>query len=112
MIYSRWRPEGGYDYFETPERLPIGDDPPAIGIPSPAGGIGTPAQECGYPVPRGARPAGSGTIPRGLIMTTYTGAIGADPGVITVKDPGSPYLYLIGGLVVGGLGYYLAKDAF
>ena len=112
MIYSRWRPEGGYDYFETPERLPIGDDPPAIGIPSPAGGIGTPAQECGYQLPPGARPAGSGAMPRGLIVATYTGSVGDLSGTWTIQDPGSPYLYLLGGLVVGGLGYYLAKDAF
>jgi hypothetical protein len=101
MIYSRWRPSGGYDYFETSEQLTIGDDPPAMGIPAPAGSIGTPAQECGYPLPQGARQVGSGAEPRGLIVPTYFGGMSGDPPPVTMKVHDSTMDYAVGLIGIG-----------
>lgn len=68
MIYSRWRPDrGGYDYFESAERLGIGDDLPTPTLP---GGthLGVPSTDAGR-VPGGAlRRVGSGPVARGSIL--------------------------------------------
>lgn len=68
MVYSRWRPESGrYDYYETTERHPLGED-----LPTPmfvrGTNLGVPSTEIGRE-PRGAlRKVGSGALPRGSIM--------------------------------------------
>jgi hypothetical protein len=76
MIYSQWRPDGGYDYFETPERRNLGDDLPQPQLPGAAGGIGVPAQECGRELPAGARSVGRGDLPQGLIVPAPGGVTG------------------------------------
>lgn len=65
-IYSRWRPGGGYDYFEAPGSLALGDDLPAPRLES-VGGIGMPSIEAGRAIPGNAQYVGSGTQARGLI---------------------------------------------
>lgn len=106
MIYSRWRPSGGYDYFQTREELPIGDDPSPMHVPNAAGNIGTPAQECGYLMPGNATYVGSGADPQGLISPTYfkasLGELGPDQPRLKL-EPFPPYKVFITGLAVGGL---------
>ena len=68
MIYSRWRPDkGGYDYFESAERLGMGDD-----LPTPKLGVGTSLGVASTDIgrtPGGAlRSVGSGPIARGSIL--------------------------------------------
>ena len=104
MIYSRWRPDGGYDYFETPERRNIGDDLPTPQLPGSAGGIGVPAQECGRAMPSGARQVGRGHIPQGLIAPSAQG--GAMSGTVSVDVSVSTSLAaLLCGAVVGYFAY-------
>ena len=110
MIYSRWRPSGGYDYFQTREELPIGDDPSPMHVPNAAGNIGTPAQECGYLMPGNATYVGSGADPQGLISPTYfksnLGGLGADTST-PPKSEDNKLVWLAGGAVAGGLVGYL-----
>ena len=80
MIYSRWRPAGGYDYFATNVGLAIGDDPEPMSMPADVGGIGVPAQECGYFLPPGARHVGSGDLPVGLVATSQVAALSGTDG--------------------------------
>lgn len=110
MIYSRWRPEGGYDYFETPEQLAIGDDPPPMYVPPSEGGIGTPIQECGYRIPAQSRHVGAGVLPRGLIAPTYGGSLGDAPSAQQIQDTWTQakWTWAAVGLLMGGaLGYDL-----
>jgi hypothetical protein len=67
MIFSEWQPDGGYKYFESARRLPIGDDVPEVRMPNPSGGIGVPAQDAGYPLPPDAQLVGEGDMPRGIM---------------------------------------------
>lgn len=67
MIFSQWQPDGGYKYFESSKRLPIGDDVPEVRLPAPSGGIGVPAQDAGYPLPPDAQFVGEGDMPRGIM---------------------------------------------
>jgi hypothetical protein len=67
MIFSQWQPDGGYKYFESSRRLPIGDDVPGVELPEPSGGIGVPAQDAGYPLPSDATFIGEGDEPKGIM---------------------------------------------
>ena len=67
MIFSQWQPDGGYKYFESSKRLPIGDDVPEVRLPAPSGGIGVPAQDAGYPLPPDAQFIGEGDGPQGIM---------------------------------------------
>lgn len=67
MIFSQWRPEGGFDYYESDITHPIGDDLPEVAMPAPSGGIGVPAQDVGYPLPNGAVFVGTGDQPKGIM---------------------------------------------
>lgn len=91
MIFSVWKPDGGYDYFESSIRHGIGDDLPEVSMPSTINGIGVPAQDVGRQVPRDAVAAGSGTIPVGLMAPMarpYIGISGLDLGSDTAKASG------------------------
>lgn len=105
MIYSRWRPDGGYDYFETPERQNLGDDLAQPQLPGPAGGIGVPAQECGRVLPSGAQLVGKGDIPNGLIVPAPGGVTGVS-GLDSTFGGGTTNLVAFGLGAV--LGYYIA----
>lgn len=76
LIYSQWRPDGGYDYFQTEEIAPLGND---LGVPhlDVVNGIGVPSVEAGRPVPRGARYAGDGDLPLGVVAPMDRSKVGA-----------------------------------
>lgn len=65
-IYSRWRPDGGYDYYEADGGFAIGDDLPIarLGV---VNDIGVPSLEAGRMPPGTARYVGGGDVARGLI---------------------------------------------
>ncbi len=68
MIYSRWRPAvGGYDYFEAPNQIGLGDDLPVPSLPS-GTAIGVASTDIGRPAAPGMRRTGSGATARGSIM--------------------------------------------
>ena len=108
MIYSQWRPDGGYDYFQTPERRNLGDDLPQPQLPVSAGGIGVPAQECGRALPSGARPAGRGDLPQGLIVPAPGGVTGMSGTGFAELDNllANPIVKLAIGAGGAYLGYY------
>jgi hypothetical protein len=83
MIFSEWQPDGGYAYYESADRLPIGDDVPVMQMPPASGGIGVPVQDVGYPIPKNAKYVGSGDEPVGLMAPM------ARNGVKTLKGLGS-----------------------
>jgi len=66
MIYSRFRGDGGYDYYETAERRGLGDDLPTPRLPS-VSPIGVPSTEAGRLIPSGAKYVGRGEFARGLV---------------------------------------------
>jgi len=65
MMYSVPRPEGDFDYYDTPSEAYIGDDLPVVPIPKMP--IGVPAYEQGRPLPPNARLVGRGSVPKGLV---------------------------------------------
>lgn len=67
MIFSQWQPDGGYKYFDSSKRFPIGDDVPVARMPAASGGIGVPAQDVGYPLPPDAQLIGEGDMPQGIM---------------------------------------------
>jgi hypothetical protein len=66
LIYSRFRGDGGYDYFETPERRGLGDDLPVPRLPV-ASALGVPSTEAGRPMPASAKFIGRGKFAKGVI---------------------------------------------
>lgn len=67
MIYSRWLPDkGGYEYFETSERLGLADDLPVPKVSF--GEIGAASTSSGRPLPLGAKRIGYGKLARGSIV--------------------------------------------
>ena len=66
MIYSRWRADGGYDYYQTAERRGLGDDLPVPQL-SAVGAIGVPSTDAGRAMPGGAQFVGTGLIAQGSI---------------------------------------------
>lgn len=80
MIFSRWdSATGRYDYFESNDRIGLGDDLPVPSI-SPINGIGVASTEIGRAMPSSARPVGTGTFARGMVSpmnrSRSLGAIG------------------------------------
>jgi hypothetical protein len=76
MIYSQWRPSGGYDYFETSEAVALGNDLPVPQLHA-LSGIGAPSVEVGRTIPTGARHVGTGAVPLGVISPIDRSRIGA-----------------------------------
>lgn len=66
MIYSRWRPDGGYDYYQSAERRGLGDDLPTPHMTS-IGGIGVASTDAGRRMPSSSRYVGSGPVARGSV---------------------------------------------
>lgn len=89
MIYSRWKPDGGFEYYEVPGSPNIGDDLPDPAIPPPEAGIGTPAQECGRAMPAGARFTGRGDIPMGVITPAMRSSV-SGIGTLPLLKPSEP----------------------
>jgi len=75
LVYSQWNPEGTYDYYETPDRAPLGDD---LGVPklSSVNGIGVPSTEAGRAIPAGAKYVGSGERAVGVVAPMDTSHLG------------------------------------
>jgi len=99
MIYSKWKPsEGGYDYFEAPERdIPLGDDLPVPSMPK-GTDIGVSSTEAGRPMPPGAKFKGSGKDAIGLIAPAKKTALHG----VTDAIPNT-YLYMAVGVFLGWL---------
>lgn len=66
MIYSRWRPDGGYDYYSTAERRGLGDDLPVPQLRA-VSPIGVPSTDIGRALPSSARLVGRGALARGSV---------------------------------------------
>ena len=66
MIFSQWQSDGGYVYFESDVRHPIGDDVP-VALPPEINGIGIPSHDVGLKLPRGAVRVGEGDEPKGIL---------------------------------------------
>lgn len=68
MIYSKWLPDrGGYQYFESSERLGLADDLPTPSLRA-SSVIGVASTGAGRPLPMGAKPIGFGKLPKGSIV--------------------------------------------
>ncbi len=68
MIYSKWLPDrGGYAYYETSERLGIGDDLPTPKLRA-SSEIGVASTSVGRALPLGAKLIGYGKLARGSIV--------------------------------------------
>ncbi len=106
MIHSVWRPDGGYDYFESSSRHGIGDDLPNVNMPPAVNGLGVPAQDVGRPVPRDAVAKGNGAIPQGVMAPMSRPMIGIGSFEITRETAPS---YLLLGAAAGLIGYLLGK---
>ena len=104
MIFSQWQPDGGYKYFESNVRHPIGDDLPDVRLPPASGGIGVPAQDVGHEIPRGAREIGEGDIPEGVLAPMSRNAYKGLSGTKSLTTNETVVLmFVIGVLIVGGL---------
>lgn len=64
--YSKPRPSGGYDYFQAPGKLALGDDLPIPRLRV-VKGIGAASTSSGRRMPPEARRVGSGQKARGLV---------------------------------------------
>ena len=106
MIYSQWEPDGGYTYFETAERAPLGDDLPVPTV-RPINDLGAPSVLAGRPIPPGARMAGSGQEALGLVapMMRLSGSqlVRGYDGGTALSDLG---WFMLGGAFTAGI--YLA----
>jgi len=105
MIFSQWNSDGGYTYFESKVRHPIGDDIP-VALPAEINGIGVPSQDVGVRLPKDAIVVGEGEEPIGLITpmrrSGYTTLSGTDSkeektAMLVVA------LFVTGVLLAGGL---------
>lgn len=99
LIYSQWRPDGGYDYFESNEVAPLGND---LGVPrlDVVNGIGAPSVESGRTIPRGARHVGEGDLPVGVMAPMERGRVGA---VAFLADMPIWLAFASGAAVVGAI---------
>lgn len=75
MIFSAWKPDGGYDYYEADVRHGIGDDLPDVDLPPAVRSFGVPAQDAGRRLPPGSRFVGSGVRPKGVLVPMDRGQV-------------------------------------
>lgn len=67
MIYSKWIPDkGGYAYYETPQRLGLGDDLPTPWLRQ-TSDIGVASTDIGRALPLGAKIVGYGPLAKGSV---------------------------------------------
>lgn len=103
-IYSRWKPDvGGYEYFESTERLGLGDD---LAVPKlPRGtAIGVASTDIGRTAPGPLRPVGSGKAARGSILPISRAGLSGTFSVLIGLPVWVPLTLL------GGLGLYVAWE--
>jgi hypothetical protein len=100
LRYSRWRPDGGYDYFEANGFAALGNDLPNPVMPSPTR-LGVPSVEVGQPIPEFSWKIGSGPLAIGIIAPMDTSFLRS--GVL-----GSAFLYMLlgGGIVACAWGAF------
>jgi len=83
LIYSSWLADkGGYAYYETPERLGLGDDLPTPRMRQ-VSSIGVASTDGGRPLPLGAKLIGYGPVARGCVTPldrSGLGGLGATTG--------------------------------
>jgi hypothetical protein len=108
MIYSQWQPEGGFKYFETPEKLPIGNDIAGLITGHEIKEIGVPAQEVGRALPGGAREVGRGNLPVGLMLAVSGGSLGG--AELGGAKPVVWWQVGAAGLAAAAFGYWLGKN--
>jgi hypothetical protein len=106
VIYSRWRPDGGYDYYQSAERRGLGDDLPIPHLAS-IGGIGVPSTDAGRHMPSGTRYVGSGPVARGSIAPLDRRGLSLGAVSPTVSNVG---LLLVAALFGWWLRGQLAKE--
>lgn len=76
MRYSKWLPDrGGYAYYESSQRLGLGDDLPVPRL-SQSSPIGVASTEIGRPLPLGAKLVGYGPLPQGSIVPLDRSGLG------------------------------------
>ena len=75
MIFSRWKADGGYDYFATTARRALGTDLPVPRLPQ-SSPIGVASTDIGRPMPQGARYIGSGELARGQVVGLSMAGLG------------------------------------
>ena len=108
MIFSVWKPDGGYDYYETRQRHGIGDDLPDVQMPGEINGIGVPSQDVGRRLPPGARKIGHGAEPKGVMAPMERGQVRGLSGALSGFTAGGVTNMIIAGALVW-IGYELGK---
>ena len=98
LTYSQWQPDGGYDYYETQQTAPLGDDlsTPRLGV---VNGLGVPSTEAGRPIPAGAVYVGEGDVPVGVVAPMDTSRLGA----VSFLSEVSPWVAFMSGAAVVGV---------
>ena len=82
MIFSQWRPDGGYEYYATTSRRALGSDLPTPSLPM-SSVIGVASTDIGRPMPAGAKRVGSGPIARGqIVRMASTAGLGMLPAAV------------------------------
>ncbi len=77
MIYSKWLPDkGGYAYYESAERLGLGDDLPTPRLRQ-TSSIGVASTDIGRALPLGAKLVGYGATARGSITPLDRSGLGS-----------------------------------
>ncbi len=107
MIYSRWRPDtGGYDYFSTPARLGLGDDPPIPSLPR-GTDIGVASTDIGRSAPGGMTHIGTGPTARGSILPLSRDGLSGVADIIGRVSPWVAFgIFAVG---VGAVAWKLRK---
>jgi hypothetical protein len=110
MIFSAWRPDGGYDYYLSGQRHGIGDDLPEVSMPGTINGIGVPAQDVGRPIPPDARKIGEGAVPRGVMAPMERSQVRGLQGT-SEGFPAIGYANAIFFIIVGAVLWDVARGA-
>jgi hypothetical protein len=107
LIYSRWQPDGGYDYYEVESQMvPIGNDLPTPKL-VPVGNLGVPSIEAGRQIPARAKYVGSGDKALGVVAPTDLSRLGQ---ALQDEDPQvAKVLWFMGGLAAAGLVWLVAR---
>jgi hypothetical protein len=104
-IYSRWRPDGGYDYFEAGDFAALGNDLHNPVMPAETK-LGVPSVEVGHRLPTFARHVGEGDKAVGILAPMDTSNLAS----VSFVAPRSAIVYgLIGGFLVAMVWYGTEK---
>jgi hypothetical protein len=106
LIFSKWRPDGGYSYYETSVVAPFGDDLPDPVMPKPTK-LGAVSVEVGQAVPAGARYRGEGDVPVGVMAAMDRSRLGE----LWPAELGPVAWFIAGALSMAALGWLLGRRA-